>query len=118
MTTYAHIETGQILDPHQNASAQEYLSRYASGSTSGWNVKLIPDLDTGGNPVCQNATFITDGSGNVISVTNQQTAVVPQGIKTDFGKSEFIAAIQRQASSLAKKGQYQQALFLLKKNGL
>lgn len=42
MTTYAHIETGQALDPWENDSQDEYLARFSGVDTDAWTVVSVP----------------------------------------------------------------------------
>lgn len=56
MTTFAHIETGQVLDPQVNNTPQDYLARYSSAVTIGWNVVKVPDGTT------HNASINGDGT--------------------------------------------------------
>lgn len=43
MTTFAHIETGQALDPWENTTEGDYCARFPGIDTSGWDVSEVPD---------------------------------------------------------------------------
>lgn len=43
MSTFAHIETGQVIDPQVNDTAGQYLARFSGGITVGWQVVQVPD---------------------------------------------------------------------------
>ena len=42
-TTCAHTETGQALDPLPCTTIGNYLARFTSQATAGWQVVIVPD---------------------------------------------------------------------------
>lgn len=110
MTTFAHIETGQALDPWPNGIQADYLARFPGVDKSGWNTAQVIDGTQQGATVGANV-------GGIYQTTNPPGPTIPPVINTTLGASEYKAAIFRQAAALAKKGQNDKALLLLKQKG-
>ena len=81
MTIFAHTESGKALQPLENASADEYLSRFTPDVTEGWVVTQVPDgTEHGATP---------DGHGGWI---NPSPPAPPQPIPGSkaLNKTEFL----------------------------
>lgn len=81
MTTFAHTETGQAIDPVEVGNQADYLALFTQAATAGWQVAEVPD------GTMQNATFVNGTWINPI-----QVAHVPQPLvlnKQDFDKVCF-----------------------------
>lgn len=79
MTLFAHIETGQALDPWNNDTQGEYLDRFSGVNTDGWVIAEVPD------GTCHGAKSNGDGT-----YTNQIAPTPPVSFRA-LDKSQFEA---------------------------
>lgn len=77
MSLFAHTETGFALDPQENASADEYRTRFAEGVSQGWTVTEVPSGTQHGAKDNGNGTF----TNPVVSTPTPQPRILS---KTQF----------------------------------
>lgn len=85
-STFAHIETGQALDPQVNDTIGQYLARYSPQASSGWQVVLVPDGTK------HNAAVTPNGDGTY-SIVNPPI-ILPQPAPTSLTEADFIQLVQ------------------------
>ena len=80
MTLFAHIETGQALEPWPNDSSDDYLARFPATDTSAWEVVEVPDGTKHGAHVNGDGTY-----------TNPPTPAPPAPAPLAITKDQFSA---------------------------